>query len=169
MGKEELLIMLYDYYGELFSIQQREYFEWYYFDNLSLAEIAENTGKSRNAIHKGIKSVCNKLYEYEDILKIYEKSNKLKVLGTDEDFNIVYNNESPIKFIKKGLSLVYPSENVGIRLDNTDKGSEIIYNYLKQGSEEIVRSIDEFYINGIVYYHRNERIKQRELRKSMKL
>ncbi len=98
-----------------------------------------------------------------------KKGNKLKVLGTDEDFNIVYNNESPIKFIKKGLSLVYPSENVGIRLDNTDKGSEIIYNYLKYGSEEIVRSIDEFYINGIVYYHRNERIKQRELRKSMKL
>ena len=100
---------------------------------------------------------------------VLKKSNKLKVLGTDEDFNIVYNNESPIKFIKKGLSLVYPSENVGIRLDNTDKGNEIIYNYLKQGSEEIVRSIDEFYINGIVYYHRNERIKQRELRKSMKL
>ena len=98
-----------------------------------------------------------------------KKGNKLKVLGTDEDFNIVYNNESPIKFIKKGLSLVYPSENVGIRLDNTDKGSEIIYNYLKYGSEEIVKSIDEFYINGIVYYHRNERIKQRELRKSMKL
>lgn len=98
-----------------------------------------------------------------------KKGNKLKVLGTDEDFNIVYNDESPIKFIKKGLSLVYPSENVGIRLDNTDKGSEIIYNYLKYGSEEIVRSIDEFYINGIVYYHRNERIKQRELRKSMKL
>lgn len=98
-----------------------------------------------------------------------KKGNKLKVLGTDEDFNIVYNNESPIKFIKKGLSLVYPSENVGIRLDNTNKGSEIIYNYLKYGSEEIVKSIDEFYINGIVYYHRNERIKQRELRKSMKL
>ena len=100
---------------------------------------------------------------------VSKKGNKFTVLGTDEDFNIVYNNESPIKFIKKGLSLVYPSENVGIRLDNTDKGSEIIYNYLKQGSEEIVRSIDEFYINGIVYYHRNERIKQRELRKSMKL
>lgn len=100
---------------------------------------------------------------------VLKKGDKLKVLGTDEDFNIVYNNESPIKFIKKGLSLVYPSENVGIRLDNTDKGSEIICNYLKYGSEEIVRSIDEFYINGIVYYHRNERIKQRELRKSMKL
>ena len=87
MGKEELLIMLYDYYGELFSIQQREYFEWYYFDNLSLAEIAENTGKSRNAIHKGIKSVCNKLYEYEDILKIYEKSNKLKDIISKIDNN----------------------------------------------------------------------------------
>ena len=58
-----------------------------YFDNLSLAEIAENTGKSRNAIHKGIKSVCNKLYEYEDILKIYEKSNKLKEIISKIDNN----------------------------------------------------------------------------------
>lgn len=100
---------------------------------------------------------------------VLKKGDKLTVLGTNEDFNVVYNNEIPIKYIKKGLSLVYPSENVGIRLDNTDKGSEIICNYLKYGSEEIVRSIDEFYVNGIVYYCRNERIKQRELRKSMKL
>ena len=40
MGKEELLIMLYDYYGELFSIQQREYFEWYYFDSMHVPDIS---------------------------------------------------------------------------------------------------------------------------------
>ena len=96
---------------------------------------------------------------------VLKKSNKLKVLGTDEDFNIVYNNESPIKFIKKGLNLVYPSERVGIRLDNTDKGVEIIGNYLKRGEEEIVSSIDEFYINGMIYYCRNKRSEEREMRK----
>ncbi len=78
MEKEELLIMLYDYYGELFNETQREYFEWYYFDNLSLSEIAENVNKSRNAVHKGIKNVCNKLYEYEEILGLYDKSKKIK-------------------------------------------------------------------------------------------
>ena len=78
MEDREYLIILYDYYGELLNEVQREYFEQYYFDNLSLAEISENNGKSRNAIHKCIKSGSSKLYEYEDKLKLYEKSKKLE-------------------------------------------------------------------------------------------
>ena len=35
------LIMLYDYYGELLSDSQKEYFMDYYFNNLSLGEIAD--------------------------------------------------------------------------------------------------------------------------------
>ena len=73
MEDREYLVILYDYYGELLSDMQREYFEEYYFDNLSLSEISENDGKSRNAIHKCIKVCCNKLYEYEDKLKLYDK------------------------------------------------------------------------------------------------
>ena len=64
MEEQEHIIILYDYYGELFSDIQRRYFEAYYFDNLSLSEIAENEDKSRNAVHKSIKSVVKKLYEY---------------------------------------------------------------------------------------------------------
>ena len=100
---------------------------------------------------------------------VSKKGNKFTVLGTDENFNVIYNNETPIKFIKKGLSLVYPDKSVGIRLDNTDKGTEIIGNYLKVGEDEIVNSIDNFYINSIVYYYRNKRIEERELRRKMKL
>ena len=89
MEDREYLIILYDYYGELLSDIQREYFELYYFDNLSLAEISENDGKSRNAIHKCIKSSSSKLYEYEDKLKLYEKRKKLnKVIGLIEDNKI---------------------------------------------------------------------------------
>ena len=77
MEDREYLIILYDYYGELLSEIQREYFEEYYFDNLSLSEISENDGKSRNAIHKCIKSSSSKLYEYEEKLKLYEKRKKL--------------------------------------------------------------------------------------------
>ncbi len=80
MKEQEYIVILYDYYGELFNDKQREYFEDYYFDNLSLSEIADNSGVSRNAIHKGIKNVVNKLYEYEDKLKLYEKDNKLKAI-----------------------------------------------------------------------------------------
>ena len=77
MDDREYLVILYDYYGELLSDNQKEYFEQYYFDNLSLSEISENDSKSRNAIHKCIKGCCLKLYEYEDKLKLYEKRKKL--------------------------------------------------------------------------------------------
>ena len=89
MEDREYLIILYDYYGELLNDIQREYFEDYYFDNLSLAEISENDGKSRNAIHKCIKSSSMKLYEYEEKLKLYEKSKKLdKILDRINDDEI---------------------------------------------------------------------------------
>ena len=87
MNEQDKIIILYDYYSELFSNMQKKYFEAYYFDNLSLSEIALNEGKSRNAIHKSIKSVVNKLYEYEDKLKLYSKDQKLKkiISETDDD------------------------------------------------------------------------------------
>ena len=78
MEDREKIIILYDYYGELFNQLAKTYFEAYYFDNLSLSEIAENVGKSRNAIHKSIKNTIKCLYEYETKLKLYEKDNKLK-------------------------------------------------------------------------------------------
>ena len=89
MEDREYLIILYDYYSELFTEGQRQCFEDYYFDNLSLSEISENDDKSRNAIHKTIKGVCNKLYEYEDKLKLYDKGCKLKNIINDvDDINI---------------------------------------------------------------------------------
>lgn len=74
MEKREYLIILYDFYSELLSDKQKEHFEDYYFNNLSLGEISENENVSRNAIHKSIKSIENKLYFYEEKLKLYQKS-----------------------------------------------------------------------------------------------
>ena len=78
MNEQEKIIILYDYYMDLFNEKQRKYFEDYYFDNLSLSEISENNDVSRNAVHKSVKSVVNKLYEYEEKLRLYEKETKLK-------------------------------------------------------------------------------------------
>jgi predicted DNA-binding protein YlxM (UPF0122 family) len=74
MDKRTYLTILYDYYGELFNEHQRMYFEDYYFQNLSLSEISENDGVSRNAVHKVIKGIEEKLIEYEEKLKLYNKS-----------------------------------------------------------------------------------------------
>ena len=89
MEDRDYLIILYDYYGELLNKKQREYFELYYFDNLSLGEISENLDVSRNAVHKTIKLVVDKLLFYEDKLKVYYKSNKLlKIVNDINDINL---------------------------------------------------------------------------------
>ncbi len=78
MEQRDLLIILYDYYGELLSNDNKKYFEDYYFDNLSLSEIAENNNISRNAVHKHIKSTEEKLMFYEEKLKLYEKDRNVR-------------------------------------------------------------------------------------------
>ena len=78
MDKEIYLSGLYDYYGALLTDKQREYFEDYYFNNLSFSEMAENYEVSRNAIFKQIHIVTDKLEEYERILKLHEKRKKLE-------------------------------------------------------------------------------------------
>ena len=83
------LISLYDIYGELLTNKQQEYFEDYYFDNLSLGEIADNSGISRNAVHKHIKASETKLMFYEEKLKLYNKDKKLReLLRNIEDNNV---------------------------------------------------------------------------------
>lgn len=74
MEKRDYLIILYDLYGELLNDKQKQYFEEYYFNNLSLGEISENLNISRNAIHKVLQSVEEKLQFYEEKLKLYKKS-----------------------------------------------------------------------------------------------
>jgi len=68
---------LYDYYKDLFTDKQQTYFEDYYFNNLSLTEISENYGVSRNAVHNQLKIMENKLEEYEEKLGLYKKKNKI--------------------------------------------------------------------------------------------
>ena len=77
---EEVLYFneLYDLYSGLLTDKQREYFEEYYFNNLSFSEMAENYDVSRNAIFKQIHIVTDKLEEYESILKLHEKRKKLE-------------------------------------------------------------------------------------------
>ena len=78
MDKRDYYIMLYDYYSSLLSDKQRDYFEDYYFNNLSLSEISENRNISRNAIHKVLDLTIDKLLFYEEKLSLYKKNNMLK-------------------------------------------------------------------------------------------
>lgn len=44
------MTMLFDFYGELLTERQKEFFDLYYNEDLSLAEIAENAGISRQGV-----------------------------------------------------------------------------------------------------------------------
>lgn len=79
---------LYDYYGVLLTEKQQEYFEDYYFNNLTLSEIAENNDISRNAIHKQIKEAENKLETFEQKLGLLNKKKEIQNLIQNLDKNI---------------------------------------------------------------------------------
>lgn len=79
---------LFDYYGELFTDKQKEYFEDYYFNNLTLQEIADNNNISRNAVHKILKDMLKKLDYYEEKLSLYSNKKKIELLIRDIDKNI---------------------------------------------------------------------------------
>jgi predicted DNA-binding protein YlxM (UPF0122 family) len=77
MNRKIYLNSLYDCYKELFTEKQKMYFELYYWDDLSLAEIAENNNISRNAVHNQLKKIEEKMLELEEQLKLFEKKEKI--------------------------------------------------------------------------------------------
>jgi len=78
MDKQDKLILLFDYYGDLLSESQKNYFESYYFDNLSLSEIGENYNVSRNAISKELKLATEKLNNFDIKLHLVKKDDELR-------------------------------------------------------------------------------------------
>lgn len=71
------LMDLFDIYGSLLTEKQQEFFEEYYFNNLTLSELSENYEVSRTAIHNSIKETEQKLKYYESKLEIYRKRKEL--------------------------------------------------------------------------------------------
>lgn len=64
---------LYDLYSKLLTEKQKEYFEDYYFMNLSFSEMADKYSVSRNAIFKQLKITKEKLEEFETKLELKKK------------------------------------------------------------------------------------------------
>ena len=60
------MTMLFDFYGELLTDRQKEFFDLYYNEDLSLAEIAENYGISRQGVRDAIVRAEGIMSEMED-------------------------------------------------------------------------------------------------------
>jgi predicted DNA-binding protein YlxM (UPF0122 family) len=72
IDKVTKVVNLYDLYGTLLTQRQRELVEMYYFDDWSLAEIAENLGVSRQAVHDNLRRAEEQLDSYERALGLLE-------------------------------------------------------------------------------------------------
>ena len=77
MEKDFGLVKLFELYKGLLTERQKQIFSSFYLYDLSLSEIAEPEGNTRQSVYNAVKQVKNKLLEYESVLKLSQKYQKL--------------------------------------------------------------------------------------------
>ena len=65
MAKNLDMAVLLDFYGEMLTVKQRDFLEYYYDEDLSLSEIAENEGITRQGVRDAIKRAEGQLLDME--------------------------------------------------------------------------------------------------------
>jgi predicted DNA-binding protein YlxM (UPF0122 family) len=91
MAKNFEIVELIDLYGAVLSPRQQDFLEYYYCHDLSLSEIAENEGMSRQGVRDAIKRAESQLLDAEEKLGL---SKRIKELT--EALNICYSAASEI-------------------------------------------------------------------------
>lgn len=98
LEKLEYKAKLYDFYGELLTQHQKKVYEDAIFNDLSLSEIADEQGISRQGVHdlikrcdKILKDYENKLHLVERFAKIMHKIQEINMLTDDEEIKKLSN------------------------------------------------------------------------------
>ena len=73
MAKNMEVALLFDFYGEVLTEKQQNMVELYYNNDLSLSEIAENEGITRQGVRDSIKRAETQLLEMEERLHLVER------------------------------------------------------------------------------------------------
>ncbi len=73
MGKNLEISLLLDFYGDMLTEKQRDMVDYYYNDDLSLAEIAENEGITRQGVRDSIKRAEAQMLEMEEKLGLSKR------------------------------------------------------------------------------------------------
>lgn len=96
-----------DVYSPLLPEKQRLALQYYYDEDLSLSEIAEHAGISRQGVRDQIKHAENQLKEYENALGLYDKSKKTeKIINELEETARELDNEHLKNLVEK-LRAIY--------------------------------------------------------------
>ncbi len=65
--------LLFDFYGELLTDRQKELYQLYHLDDLSLGEISEQLSISRQGVYDAIKRCDKQLSHFEDKLQLVHR------------------------------------------------------------------------------------------------
>lgn len=83
------MAMLFDFYGDLLTERQKEFYDLYYNEDLSLAEIAENYGISRQGVRDVIVRAEAAMTEIEDkthlIRRFYQMQKEITAIEEAAD------------------------------------------------------------------------------------
>ena len=92
------MAMLYDFYGDMLTDRQKEFYDLYYNEDLSLSEIAENYGISRQGVRDVIVRAEATLTELEDktgiIRRLHVMQDQIKAVQSDVDAIRARNEQS---------------------------------------------------------------------------
>ena len=80
------IALLYDYYSPMLTEHQKDALDLYYNEDLSLAEIAENLGITRQAVRDAIKQGERKLFYFEERLGFVERNEYASRLITEGEY-----------------------------------------------------------------------------------
>ena len=83
MEKNIEVSLLFDFYGELLKPSGRKAIDLYYNEDLSLSEIAAQTGITRQGVRDSIKRCEQQLFELEEKLGLFKRFGQLES-GLDE-------------------------------------------------------------------------------------
>ncbi len=72
------MALLYDFYGDMLTDRQKEFYDLYYNEDLSLAEIAENYGITRQGVRDVIVRAEAILTELEDKTGIIKRFHRMQ-------------------------------------------------------------------------------------------
>ena len=78
MAKNLQVSVLLDFYGDMLTDKQRDVIDLYYNDDLSLAEIAQNEGITRQGVRDSIKRGEAQLFEMEERLGLAKRFGKME-------------------------------------------------------------------------------------------
>ena len=94
------VVLLADFYGEMLTDNQRKFIEYYYSDDLSLSEIAQNEGITRQGVRDAVKRAETQLYDMEKKLGFAERTRKIA-----EALDVVMENVEEINKYNMNISL----------------------------------------------------------------